>query len=124
MNTVHALIVEDNHYFRQSLRAILEAEFPDMRVAEAIDGTQAVNKLAELQPAVVFTDIKLPGVNGLQLTEHIKSAYDEVFVVVMTSHDLPEYREAAYAAGADYFFRKDEMDAQQIATLLSLIAIR
>jgi len=51
-------------------------------------------------------DIRLPGENGLELTKKIKKNYPDITVVIVTSYDLPEYREAARESMADYFVPK------------------
>jgi len=51
-------------------------------------------------------DIGLPGENGLELTRKIKADHPDVTVIIVTSHDTPEYREAAVRYKADYFFSK------------------
>jgi len=60
-------------------------------------------------------DIQLPGENGLELTRKIKADYPDIIIIILTSHDSPEYREAATRCGANYFFLKgsiatDELD--------------
>jgi len=51
-------------------------------------------------------DIRLPGENGLQLTRKVKQRFPQVCVIIVTSYDLPEYREAASHYGADHFVTK------------------
>jgi len=46
-------------------------------------------------------DIKLPGVNGLELTKKIKAAHPSITIFILTNYDIPEYREAAFQYGAD-----------------------
>ena len=52
-------------------------------------------------------DIRLPGENGLELIKKIKMNYPDVTVVILTSYNLPEYRQAALQNKADYFVTKD-----------------
>ena len=63
-------------------------------------------------------DIRLPGENGLQLTKRIKTGYPDTKVVILTSYDSLEYREAAIRCGANCFISKDSMNWQQIETLI------
>ena len=101
------LLVEDNAPFRQSLREMLCERFPKMVVEEAEDGEEALQKLEDLLPHLVFMDIKLPGANGLEITRKIKGHYSTIQVIILTSYDFPEYREAAVQYGADHFLSKE-----------------
>ena len=66
-------------------------------------------------------DIKLPGGNGLQLTQKIKAKYSEVVVIVLTSYDFPEYREAAFRYGANHFMVKVLSTNDEILALVESI---
>jgi DNA-binding NarL/FixJ family response regulator len=101
------LIVEDSLDFRQSFREILFGRFPSMEFGEASDGKGALQKVDTFHPDIIFMDIKLPGENGLELTRKIKTDHPKIIVIVLTSYDLPEYQQAAYQCGANYFVSKD-----------------
>ena len=115
------LIVEDNAPFRQSLREMLCEQFPAMGVEEAEDGEDALDKIETLSPHLVFMDIKLPGQSGLEVTREIKARYPGIIVIILTSYDLPEYREAANQYGADYFLSKGSSSREEILTLVDSI---
>ncbi len=100
------LIVEDNATFRQSLREILHSEFPSLDIIEASDGEEALQKVGDLTLDLIFMDIKLPGENGLSVTKKIKARHPEIPIVILTSYDLPEYREATKESKADHFISK------------------
>ena len=98
---IKALIVEDNRDFRDSLKAILHSQFPDIVVAEAETADEALRALGLFRPQLAFIDIHLPGaMNGLQLVARIRAADREMHIVMITSHDLPEYRSASAAMAA------------------------
>jgi len=102
-----ALIVEDSSTFRGILKEILYARFPTMEIDEEPDGSELFSKLDAFHPDVVFMDVRLPGENGFELTKKIKMNYPDIIVVILTSYDLPEYRQAALQSKADYFIPKD-----------------
>ena len=116
------LIVDDNAPFRQSLREMLREQFSTMGVEEAEDGEDALDKLETLSPHLVFMDIKLPGQNGLEVTREIKVRYPKIRVIILTSYDLPEYREAAENYGADYFLSKGSSSREEIIALVDSIS--
>ena len=89
------MLVEDNVVFRESLRNSLQLRFPLMEIAEAGNGEEALEKVGSLSPNLIFMDVRLPGENGLELTEKIKKAHPDIVIIILTNYDLPEYREAA-----------------------------
>ena len=116
MNKV--LIVEDDAIFRKMLKSILIPKFPSMSVMEASEGLEAWKKISNAPPDLIFMDIRLPGESGFVLTRKIKELYPHITIVILTNHDLPEYREAAYQSGAEYFFSKGSTKPGEIVRLL------
>ena len=112
------LIVEDNTVFRTSLKEVLSRRFPHETILEASDGKEALERVDTLAPSLVFMDIRLPGANGLELTRTITKNYRDIVVIVLTSHDLPEYRDAAYRSGASHFLTKGIATSEEIMTLV------
>ena len=100
------LLVEDNSSFRQTLAESLLAHCATMSIQEAGSGEDALIKAEELCPDMVFMDINLPGENGLEATRKMKIRYQHTRIVILTSHDIPEYRQQAFRNGADYFISK------------------
>src|SRR4030065_2929612 len=100
------LVVEDSTIFRTLLKETLQSRFPTTKILEAADGEEAMREIAAHPPDLIFMDIRLPGENGLDLTTKIKAKYPDVTVIILTSYDTPEYREAAVQAKANYFLSK------------------
>ena len=115
------LIVEDSPLFRKLLKETLHSRFPSMQISEAEDGKEALRKVNAVPPDLIFMDIKLPGENGLELTAKIKTKYPNVTVIVLTSYDTQEYREAATQAKANYFLSKGSSTRESILTLIKSI---
>lgn len=115
------LIVEDNATFRKAFREVLCRLFKTGIVEEAVDGAQALSKVGNFCPDLVFMDIRLPGENGLELTRKIKTSHPHIAIVVFTEYDLPEYRAAAFESGADDFVVKGSLNPPAIAALVKSI---
>ena len=116
------LIVEDNDAFRHVLKDLLQRHFPLLSLEEACDVREAKEKLGHCDADLVFMDIKLPDGNGLQLTETFKRAYPRLTVIILTSYDYPEYREAAVQSGANHFISKEKVGEQAfLATIQSTL---
>ena len=115
------LIVEDSIIFRTLLKEALQSRFPSMEILEAADGEKAMKQITGHLPDLIFMDIKLPGENGLDLTAKIKDKYPEMVVIVLTSYDTPEYREAAVKVKANHFLPKGTSSTEEILTLVGSI---
>ena len=115
------LVVEDSTIFRTLLKETLQSRFPSMEILEAVDGEEAMKKITARLPDLIFMDVKLPGENGLDLTAKIKAKYPDVIVIVLTSYDTPEYREAAVKAKANHFLAKGSSSREGILTLVESI---
>ena len=116
------LIVEDNTTFRQLLKEILLNRFASIEVMEAPNGTEGLRKTESFSPHLIFMDIQLPGESGLLLTEKIKKDHPETIVIILTSYDLPEYREAANQYGADHFVPKDSSTGKFLSLVESILS--
>jgi DNA-binding NarL/FixJ family response regulator len=116
-----ALLVEDSAIFRKLLKEILHSGFPSLEISEAGDGEEAMQIINAHPPDLIFMDIKLTGENGLDLTTKIKAKYPSVIVIILTSYDTPEYREAAVQAKANYFLSKGSSSKEGILTLVESI---
>jgi YesN/AraC family two-component response regulator len=124
MASFNVLIVEDNLTFRRALAQILQSQFPDIAIAEAGNGVEAIEKIHVFDPDVVFMDVRLPGENGLEITRKIKLQRPEIVVMILTSYDLPEYRDVAMHHGANHFIVKGSSTFEEISLLIKSYAAK
>jgi len=106
--TIRVLIADDQAMIRGGLRLILEDQ-PDIEVvAEAADGTAAIRLARQLRPDVCLVDIRMPGKDGIDVTQAIagQDVPDPLRVVIVTTFDLDEYVYGALRAGAVGFVLK------------------
>ncbi|MET7971425.1 response regulator transcription factor [Micromonospora sp. NPDC005305] len=97
------LIVDDQDHIRSGFRLVLDSQ-PDMTVVgEAADGTSAVAQARDLRPDVVLADIRMPGLDGLEVTRLLAPI---ARVVVVTTFDLDDYVHTALRNGACGFLLK------------------
>jgi len=102
------LIADDQENIRGAFRMILDAQ-PDMTViAEAADGRSAVDQARRLRPDVVLADVRMPGLDGLEVTRLLAGpdVAEPIRVVVVTTFDLDEYVHGALRNGACGFLLK------------------
>ncbi|WAP56771.1 response regulator [Streptomyces sp. S465] len=106
--TTRILLADDQDTVRIGFRLILDSQ-PDMEVVgEAADGLEAVELARKLRPDVVLADIRMPRMNGLEVTRLLAGpgAEDPVKVIVVTTFDLDEYVHSALRNGACGFLLK------------------
>lgn len=100
------LIVEDNEKNARLTMAMLEAG--GYRTEVAGNGREGLQKTTELQPALVVTDLQMPGMDGLEMTRALKLNPEttDIPVIAVTAHALSEHRRDALAAGCQGFLTK------------------
>lgn len=111
---MRGLIVEDNSIFREAFKKALQERLSFVVIEEAEDGEKALEKIKEAPPDLIFVDIRLVGMNGLELVQKIKKEFSRIRIVMLTGYDFSEYRRAASKYGADRFMVKDSLDWQEI----------
>jgi len=102
------LIADDQDNVRIGFRLVLDSQ-PDMTVVgEAARGDTALELANNLKPDVVLADIRMPGIDGLELTRRLagSDAVRRIQVIVVTTFDLDEYITAAFQNGACGFLLK------------------
>ena len=115
------LIVDDTVSFREILKQKLRSFSPSMVIHEAAEGSEAIQKVYALKPDLVFMDIRLSGENGLQLNRKIKARYPCIRIIVLTSYDSLEYREAAIRAGGNCYIPKESLGHIKIEELIKVL---
>ena len=109
---VRALLADDSREFLAAFGQVLAGYDSLVVVGWAVSGRDALEQAGRLRPDLVFMDITMPEMDGLEATRQLKRQPDPPFVAVVTLHDLPEYRAAALAAGADAFVTMQHLGRQ------------
>ena len=106
---IRVLIADDQEMVRMGFRMILDSHDDIEVVADVADGVSAVSKARELRPDVCLLDIRMPGLDGLEVTRQLAGpdVADPLKVVVVTTFDLDEYVHTALRNGASGFLLKD-----------------
>ncbi|MGE7434507.1 MULTISPECIES: response regulator transcription factor [Kitasatospora] len=122
--TIRVLIADDQEMVRRGVRRILETQ-PDIEiVGEAADGATAVELARQLRPDVALVDIRMPRMDGLEVTRRLAgpTAADPVRVVVLTTFDLDEYVYPALRHGASGFLLKRSGPALLVEAVRAAVA--
>ncbi|GGV86177.1 DNA-binding response regulator [Streptomyces gelaticus] len=122
MTAIRVLIADDQMMVRQGFTVLLNAEPGIEVVGQAVDGADAVEKVAELDPDVVLMDIRMPRLGGIEATRAVTEGEGAtVRVLVLTTFDLDEYVYEALRAGASGFLLKDA-SAEELAHAVRVVA--
>ncbi|WP_331749647.1 MULTISPECIES: response regulator transcription factor [unclassified Streptomyces] len=106
--SIRVLLADDQALIRSGLRLILEDQDGITVVGEAADGAEAVELARRLRPDVCLVDIRMPGLDGIDVTRALAGPgiTDPLRVVIVTTFDLDEYVHGALRAGAVGFVLK------------------
>ena len=106
MEPLTVVIADDHQFFRDGVRALLDAQ-PDMEcVGEASTGEEVIHLSAELQPDVVLMDVQMPGMSGVEATRQIVSSSPQIRVLVVTMFEDDHLVFAVMRAGARGYLLK------------------
>jgi DNA-binding NarL/FixJ family response regulator len=101
------IIADDHELSRAGLRSMLEGDRGLMLVGEAANGREAVALCRELRPDLALLDVRMPEMDGLAATYQIKQESPRTSVLIVTTHEDPDYLLAALKAGAAGYLLKD-----------------
>lgn len=117
---VRLVLVEDHLILREGLRSLLEIE-PDLEVVgEAGTAQAALQKILDLQPDVLLTDLALPNGSGIGLIRAVRDVAPQVRPLVLTGYREEEYIRAAMDAGAIGYVLKDSSRDELLQAIRSV----
>lgn len=117
---IRLFIVDDQLFFIEGLKRVLEKEADVEVIGQALSGSEAVRKVGEILPDVVLMDITLPGIDGIKATRLIRKQNPGVQVVMLTIADDPQAVIPAIKAGAMGYLLKDESPQQLLRAIRSV----
>lgn len=106
------LIIDDSGMVRKTIRRFALKFFPDAEYIPAKNGKEGVNKYVEEKmvkngaPDLVFLDMLMPEMDGIETLEHIKKFDEDAYVVIVTADIQPPVREKALSMGCRQFLNK------------------
>ncbi len=120
MKRIHVLLADDHQIVLEGIRRILEKESGVEVVAEALDGREAVSLVTALSVDVVFMDISMPNLNGIEATRQILRVKPDVKVVILSMHADKRFVERALKAGVWGYLLKNRA-VTEVATALQCV---
>ncbi|MBA3073198.1 MAG: response regulator transcription factor, partial [Anaerolineae bacterium] len=114
---IRILIVDDHAMVRSGLRMFLMA-FDDLDlVGEAVNGVEAVNLAAKLNPDIILMDLIMPNMDGLHATQKIHKKFPRIKIIALTSFTESQLIDDAFKAGISGFLYKDAT-ANELANII------
>lgn len=114
---IKTLLVDDQALFREAMLTLLALHSAVEVVAEAANGEEALRLTAEHQPQVVLMDLRMPVMNGVEVTRRIRAAHPETRVLVLTTFDEEEDVFGALRAGASGYVLKNSPPTQLVEAI-------
>ena len=106
-STIKIMLVDDHPVVLNGLKSLLKSIDNIDIVAEATTGKEALLIINDKMPDLVITDISMPEMTGIELTEIIKKKYPTIKVLILTVHKEREILESALFSGAEGCLQKD-----------------
>ncbi len=107
MTGIRVLVVDDHPVVRTGVQGMLATQAQFDVIGEAASGEEAVAKVDALAPDVVLTDLRMPGLDGVEATRRIRAEHPEVQILVLTTYDTDNDILRAVEAGAVGYLLKD-----------------
>jgi NarL family two-component system response regulator LiaR len=116
-DTIRVFLADDHAVVRKGLEALIATQ-PDMTViGTAVDGEEAVQQVAALQPDVILLDLQMPRKTGLAAIQEIKAADPQARILILTSFSEDDTVFAAIKAGALGYLLKDSSPQELIQAI-------
>lgn len=106
MGRIRVLLADDNREFADGVRTWLESQGGFEVVGVVHTGRDAIREAKHLNPDLVLTDLNMPDLNGIEVSQLLKSSPDAPRVVVVSLHESETIRAKAWSAGADGYVPK------------------
>jgi two-component system cell cycle response regulator DivK len=118
------LVVEDNQLSSKLLKQLLTAH--GYEVSESLEGLQALDLARAEQPDLILMDIRLPDINGLEVTRLLKQddQTKTIPIIAVTAFASPDYEKRGLESGCDAYIPKPIILAKFLRTIESLLNIR
>ena len=117
MRPIRVFVADDHGLVLQALHLALEPHPEIEIVGEAKSGSEVLPRVAETDPDLVLLDIRMPGLDGLQVLDRLQKLYPEIKVVMLSGVDEPELATEALRRGAKAFLGKG-IDPADVAPVL------
>ena len=117
-------VVEDEFAIREGIRNMMESNHASYSLCgEAADGEMALAMIQELQPDILLTDIKMPFMDGLELSKIVKKTMPWVRIIIISGYDEFDFARDAISIGVDEYLLKP-VGAAELFAVLNKVVLR
>lgn len=117
------MIIDDEETIREGMRSVINWEEHNCTiVAEAEDGDEGVQLITELKPDIILTDVRMPGLNGLEMISQIKELHQQCIIIILTGFREFEYAQQAVKLGAFRLILKPTNTDELLQTIDDAVA--
>lgn len=113
------VLVDDHPMMRQGIRQLLELQDDFEVVAEASNGEEALEKVAQYRPDMILMDLNMKGMDGIQTVDALRQRGEKACILMITVSDNDNDVIAALRAGADGYLLKDVEPEELIKAVLA-----
>lgn len=103
---LRVLIVDDEAIVLESVSQVLKSHFGDMQIETARNSREGLIKVEHFRPNIIMTDIKMPGMNGIEFIERIRKVDKIVKIIIVSAHDHFEFAKEAVRFGVEDYVLK------------------
>jgi DNA-binding NarL/FixJ family response regulator len=109
MNTtaIKVVIADDHEIFRDGLKLMLQKQADIDVIAEACDGKELIEMVKQTLPDVIITDVKMPHLDGVAATKHLREHYPSIGIIALTMFDEEDLIIDMLEAGAKGYLLKN-----------------
>jgi len=107
MNKIKVILVDDHKLFRDGLKSLLLNNQNIEVVGEFGNAKELIHQLNQLDAEIVITDISMPGMNGIELTQYLSQEYADIKTIILSMHINKDFILSAMEAGAKAYLPKD-----------------
>ncbi|WP_422360318.1 response regulator transcription factor [Reichenbachiella sp.] len=121
MDTIKVILADDHVIVRNGIKILLESEGEVEVIAEASNGQEAIEKVSQLKPDILISDIRMPIMNGLEATAELKKISPDTKTLILSMHDDEEYIIKSVECGASGYLLKDTTKEEFVKALRSIL---
>lgn len=117
MKSLSILLTDDQSMFREGVELILKQHFPNAKLFQAGDGTEAIDIIAKQPIDVVLLDVNMPGMNGIEVSRVILRNHPETKIVILTQYNGEAMVSTLLKEGVHGFLLKNSSSSEIIKAI-------
>jgi YesN/AraC family two-component response regulator len=115
------LLVDDSVSYLKAFKMQLNDVFGNniVYIDNAINGIEAIEMVKSKPFDIIFMDIDMPGLNGIETTKYLKKFFPSIYVIGLSMHEQFYFKDKMLLAGSDLFVTKDNLDEESLIEIFS-----